>query len=99
MQKIQKFLSEYKSTFAVFALMAIAVVAFAPHGVALAACPAVPTDCTLTDLVTNGFDTISDSYTEALVTFIPLIIAVVVPISVAMYFLYKGWAWIRRAAR
>lgn len=53
----------------------------------------------LETLFTDSLDTIETSYVTALTTNIPLLIAAVVPIAVTMYFLYKGWSWIRRAAR
>lgn len=99
MKTIKELGKKYKGLLAIGAMALMLAVALVPSGVAFAACPEVPTDCTLTDLVENGFGSISDAYTEALVTFIPMLIAIVVPISVAMYFLYKGWGWIRRASR
>lgn len=63
----------------------------------LVAFPAKAT--TLSTMFTDSLGTIENTYVDALTTNIPILIAAVIPIAVTMYFLYKGWAWIKRAAK
>ena len=98
MKTLRNFLGKKSVKFGVglAALALVAVAAGAPLHSAYAACPAVPADCTLSDVATNGIGTITDTITSYLVVAIPLVLAFAVGVMVTFAVIKLGFRWGRK---
>lgn len=97
MKLVKKIASKYKALFAVFALAVAFGVSFAPQ--AYAACPAVPADCTVDDVVGTSATTIVDTTLAALVTNLPTILAGAIAIMVGFALIKLALRWSRKFIR
>lgn len=95
MRKISQFVHKHKVAFGVFAFALVAL--SGSYGqVALAACPAVPADCTVDDVVGTSTDTIVDTTLATLVTNLPVIVIGAVAIMIGFALIRLSMRWVKK---
>lgn len=94
MKSLRNFISKYKVGFTALALVAVGFAFSASH--ALAACPAVPADCTVDDVIGDSVDVIQTTVLSTLTTNLPVIIGVAVVIMVGFALVKLAIRWTRK---
>lgn len=96
MKTISNLVKKNKKSFAVFAL-ALAFASFAgSNNLAYAACPAVPADCTVDDVVGTSATTIVDTTLATLVSNLDTIVAGAVAIMVGFALIKLALRWSKK---
>lgn len=96
---MKKFIKDHKKGLAMFALALAFVAVGSGVNVAYAACPAVPADCTVDDVVGTSATTIVDTTLAALVTNLPTILAGALAIMVGFALIKLAMRWARKFIR
>lgn len=114
MKKLQKFLKNSKVKFvgSVAGMALMALLALAPatvhfnqggaslsYNAAYAACPAVPADCTIDDVIGDSLDTVKDQALATLVVAVPVLVGGAIIFALGFKVIKMGFRWVLKYIR